>query len=57
MLIVDGEGEFDQNVFVLGNNFRIEYDQLLKAYNEGQCVMLLIKNVTTTSKGDRYFKA
>ncbi len=57
MLIVDGDGEFDQNVFALGNNSRVEYDQLLKAYNEGQCVMLLIKNVTTTSKGDQYLKA
>jgi hypothetical protein len=25
---------------------------LLEAYNEGQCTMLLIKNATTTSKGD-----
>jgi hypothetical protein len=52
-----GEGEFHKDVFALGNNFKIEYDQLLEAYNEGQCVMLLIKNVTTTSKGYRYLKA
>ncbi len=52
LLIANGEGEFDQDVFAFGNNFRIEYDQLFEAYNEGQCVMLLIKNVTTTSKGN-----
>jgi hypothetical protein len=56
-LIIDGECEFDQDVFAFGNNFRIEYDQLLELYNGGQCVMLLTKNVTTTSKGDRYLRA
>jgi hypothetical protein len=34
-LIVDGEGEFDQNVLVLGNNFKIEYEQLFEVYNGG----------------------
>ncbi len=56
-MIIDGECEFDQDVFAFGNNFRIEYDQLLELYNGGQCVMLLTKNVTTTSKGDRYLRA
>jgi hypothetical protein len=40
---------------LLVNNFKIKYDELLKAYNGGQCVMLLIKNVTT-SKRYRYFE-
>jgi hypothetical protein len=53
LFIADGEGEFDKDVFALDNNFKIDYDQLLEAYNEGQCTMLLIKNATTTSKGDR----
>jgi len=57
LLITHGEGEFDKNVFVLGNNFRIKYEQLLEAYNGGQCAMVLIKNVTTTSKGNRYLRA
>ncbi len=50
MLIIDGESEFDQNVFLLDNNFRTKYEQLFEVYNGGQCVMVLIKNVTTTSK-------
>jgi hypothetical protein len=29
------EGEFDQNVLALGNNFKIEYEQLLEVYNGG----------------------
>ncbi len=57
MLIVDGEGEFDQNIIVFGNNFRIQYEQLFEAYNQGQCAMVLIKNATTTSKGNWYLKA
>ncbi len=56
MLIVDGESEFNQDIITFGINFRTKYDQLLEVYNGGQCVMLLIKNVTTISKGDQYFK-
>ncbi len=55
-MIIDGEGEFDQDIFALCNNFRTKYEQLLKAYNGGHCEMVLIKNVTTT-KGDRHLEA
>jgi hypothetical protein len=40
------------NVLAFGNNFRIEDEQLLEVYNGGQCVMVLINNMTTTLKGD-----
>ncbi len=40
LLIANGEGEFDQDIFVLGNNFRTKYEQLLEAYNEGHCAMV-----------------
>ncbi len=56
-MIVNGKGEFDQDVLALGNNFKIQYEQLLKAYNGGHCGIILIKNVTTTTKGDQYFTA
>jgi hypothetical protein len=26
LLIVDGESEFDQNIFALGNNFKTKYE-------------------------------
>jgi hypothetical protein len=52
LLIINGKGEFDQDIIAFGNNFKIEYEQLLEAYNGSQCVMVLIKNVTTTSKGN-----
>jgi hypothetical protein len=35
LLIADGKGEFDQDVIILGNNFKIEYEQLLEIYNGG----------------------
>jgi len=52
LLNANGEGVFDQNILTFGNNFRTKYEQLLEAYNGNQCVMVLIKNVTTTLKGD-----
>jgi hypothetical protein len=30
---------------------------IFEVYNGGQCVMVLIENVKTTSKGDQYLKA
>ncbi len=57
-MITNGEGEFDQDIFALGNNFRTKYEQLLEVYNGGHCAMVLIKNVTTTiTKGDQYLRA
>jgi len=55
-LIVNGESEFDQNVLIFGNNFKIKYEQLIKTYNGRQSGMLLIKNVATTSKGYQLFE-
>lgn len=53
-MIIDGEGEFDQDVLTMGNNFKLVYEELLEAYNRGQCVMVLIKNMVATSKGDQF---
>jgi hypothetical protein len=55
-LIIDGEGEFDQDVFALINNFKTKYE-LLEAYNGTFGVMDSIKNVTIPTKGDRYLRA
>ncbi len=51
-----GEGEFNQDVFVMGNNFKIKYEQLLETYNVSQCIMVLINNVIGTYKGDQFLK-
>jgi len=52
LLIVNGKCEFDQNVLTIGNNYKTKYEQLLKAYNKSHCGMVLIKNVTITTKGN-----
>jgi hypothetical protein len=55
-LIIDGKGEFDQDILVFGNNLKKKIEEFFEVYNGGQCAMVLIKNVTT-SKGDRYLRA
>jgi hypothetical protein len=35
LLIANGKAKFNQDVFVHGNNFKIEYEQLLEVYNGG----------------------
>jgi hypothetical protein len=52
LLIVNEKGEFDQDVLAFVNNFKTEYERLLEAHNGGQCAMFLIKNLTTTKKGN-----
>jgi hypothetical protein len=37
----------------MGNNSKIKFDQLLEAYNGGQCIMVLIQNVLVTSKRNK----
>jgi hypothetical protein len=54
---MDGEGQFDQDVFVFGNQFKIEYNQLVKAKNSSQCVMVLVKNVTTITINNQFLRA
>jgi hypothetical protein len=56
LMIADGESEFNQNILVLGNQFRIEYDQLVEAKNYGRCVMVLVKNVTTTIISNQFLQ-
>jgi hypothetical protein len=41
----------------MGNNFKTKYEQFLETYNGGQCKMVLIKNVATTSKINHFLKA
>jgi hypothetical protein len=45
LMIINGEGEFDQDVLTMGSNFKLEYQQLLEPYNRRQCAMVLIKNM------------
>jgi hypothetical protein len=54
LLIIDIEGEFDQDVLTIGNNFKAKYEQFFQVYKWNLMCLVLIKNMTTTSKGDQY---
>ncbi len=54
LLIADGETENDNDVIALSHHFNKEYTQIVEAFNNGQCVMVLFKNVGVTQQGDRY---
>jgi len=56
-LIPNGDGEFDEKVIVLIKNFKTYDEQLFEAYNGSHCGMVLIKNKTTSTKGDQYLRA
>jgi hypothetical protein len=51
-MIVDGEGQFNQDVLAFSNQSRKKYDQLVEAKNYSQCAMVLIKNVIATIVGN-----
>ncbi len=53
-MVVDDEGEFDQDVLVFGSLFRTKYDQLVEIKNADQCAMALVKNVIVTTMGDQF---
>jgi hypothetical protein len=54
--IADNLTEYDQDVVALGPQYQKEYEQIVKAFNNGQCVMVLFKNITYTSIGDRHLR-
>jgi hypothetical protein len=51
-LIPNGDGEFDEKVIAFINNFKTYDEQLFETYNGSHCGMVLMKNETTSTKGD-----
>jgi len=56
-LIPNGDGEFDEKVIAFINNFKTYDEQLFETYNGSHCGMVLMKNETTSTIGDRYLRA
>ena len=54
LLIADGDTEIDNDIVALGPQFQVEYNQIVEAFNNGLCVMVLFKNITISQTGDRY---
>jgi len=57
LLIIDIKGEFDNDVLTISNNFKAKYEQFLEVYKWKSMCLVLIKNMTTTSKGNQYLRA
>jgi hypothetical protein len=56
LIIADGDNDNDNDIIALGPHFQKEYNQIVEAFNSGQCVMVLFKNITISSTGDRYLR-
>lgn len=44
----------DYDVLAFTDQFKVEYEQVVEAFNNGLCVMILFKNIATTKSGDKY---
>ena len=54
MLVVDGDSENDNDIVAFGPQFQVEYNQIVEAFNNGLCVMVLFKNITISQTDNRY---
>ncbi len=57
LMIANGEGEFNQDVLVLGNQFKIEYDQLVEAKNYGQILYINCLFYASVCRGPKMSQA
>lgn len=53
--IADGVTSADQDMLAFTSQFEKEFKQISDAYNNGLCVSMLLKNISMTMAGDRYF--
>ena len=56
LVIADGYTENDNDIVALGPQFQSEYSQILEAFNNGQCVMVLFKNISVSQSGERFLR-
>ena len=56
LIIVDGDNDNDNDIIALGPHFKNEYNQIVEAFNNGQCIMFLFKNITISSTRDQYLR-
>jgi hypothetical protein len=54
LIIADGDSNSDNDIIALGPHFQKEYNQIVEAFNSGQCVMVLFKNIAISPTRDRY---
>jgi hypothetical protein len=54
VVVADGIKDGDYDVLAFSDQFKIEYEQVVDAFNNGLCVMVLFKNISMTQSGDKY---
>ncbi|KAG0595196.1 hypothetical protein M758_UG148100 [Ceratodon purpureus] len=54
VVVADGIKEGDYDILAFSDQFKLEYEQIVEAFNNGLCVMVLFKNFSTTLSGDKY---
>jgi hypothetical protein len=54
LMVIDDEGEFNQDIFAFESSFKTDYDQLVKIKNVNQCAMVLVKDVIATTTSDQF---
>ena len=54
IVVVGGCTESYHDVLALTNTFNVEYGHIVEAFNSGQCMMVLFKNILTTQTQDQY---
>ena len=53
-LLRNGIKDGDYDVLAFSNQFKVEYKQVGETFNNGLCVMVLFKNISTTLLKDKY---
>lgn len=54
VVVADGCSEKDHDVLAFTDQFRAEYEQVVEAFRNGLCVLVLFKNISSTQSGDKY---
>jgi hypothetical protein len=54
LITVDGYSDSNNDIIALGPHFQKEYNQIVEAFNSGQCVMVLFKNIAISPTRNRY---
>lgn len=54
VVVADGCSDKDYDVLAFTDQFKSEYEQVVDAFANGMCVMVLFKNISITQSGDKY---
>jgi len=56
VIVADGIGEEDHDTIGFSRAFHDEYTKIKSAFESGEFFLVMFKNITTTSKYDRFLK-